>query len=139
MRALLVHANKFQSKIEELSTRPASIVSEDSVRPDRELSNCLVVLFCVEKGDTEQSLQKLYEEIQSMSHETKLKRIMISPFVHLSNTIAEPDVAKLFYEKLVSRFAGTDFEIETSHFGYHKSLLLDLKGYPGAFRYREFL
>jgi len=63
---------------------------------------------------------------------------MISPFVHLSNKIARPEVAKQLYELLIDKFIDLDFVIKSSHFGYHKSLLLDIKGHPGSFRYREF-
>jgi len=64
--------------------------------------------------------------------------MMISPFVHLSSNIAKPDVAKKLYKQLTGKFIGSDFVVKTSHFGYHKSLLLEIKGHPGSFRYREF-
>ena len=63
---------------------------------------------------------------------------MIAPFAHLSNQTAEPKLAKRLYAELVEKFNETVFKVETSQFGYHKSLLLEIKGHPGSFRYREF-
>ena len=98
----------------------------------------LTVLFCVEKGDDEIKVENLFTEIIRATTDFSTKKIMIAPFVHLSNNIASPSVAKELYEALVGKFQGLDYTLETSHFGYHKSLLLRVKGHPGSFRYREF-
>ncbi|MEK7580384.1 MAG: threonyl-tRNA synthetase editing domain-containing protein [Patescibacteria group bacterium] len=138
MRALLLHVNKFQVKVVEESTRPQDIQPEKRHSDSEEMEQCLVVFFCIEEGDTEKQLKKLYEEILKTADEIQTKNLMIAPFVHLSKNIAEPNVAKYFYENLMQRFKQTAFNLKSSHFGYHKSLLLDIKGHPGSFRYREF-
>lgn len=102
------------------------------------MEECLVVFFCVEEGDSEKQLNELYEEIVKASDEVKTDNLMIAPFVHLSSKIAKPEVSKELYEKLMGMFEGKDFAVKSSHFGYHKTLSLDIKGHPGSFRYREF-
>jgi len=138
MRALILHANKFATKVIAKSNWPKGIEPETQKSPSEEMEECLVVFFCVEKEDTQKQLDSLYKEILKTAEEVKTANLMISPFVHLSKNIASPKVAKGLYEKLMEKFKKTNFIIKSSHFGYHKSLLLDVKGHPGSFRYREF-
>lgn len=138
MRALLLHANKFKVNIIERSSRPYGIVPEEQRSPAEEMDECLVAFFCVERNDTANQLDQLYEEIKRTAVEVSTTNLMISPFVHLSKNIADPAKAKVFYESLLNKFDKSIYTINSSHFGYHKSLLLDIKGHPGSFRYREF-
>ena len=138
MRALLLHANKFASKVIARSNRPKGIEPEKRKFLTENMKDCLVVLFCVENGDSEKQLRKLYQEILKTADEVKTTNLMIGPFVHLSKNIAKPNVAKDLYETLMKKFEKTHFIIKSSHFCYHKTFLLDIKGHPGSFRYREF-
>jgi threonyl-tRNA synthetase len=138
MRSLILHADRFATKVVKESNWPEGIKPEKRKNDSEQMKKCLVVFFCVEHGDGENQLNALYDEILKTADEIKTKNIMLSPFVHLSKNIAEPDVAKKLYEQLMNKFAGPTFVVKSSHFGYHKSLLLDIKGHPGSFRYREF-
>lgn len=138
MRSLILHADKFATKVIEESKWPKGINPEKRKSDSEEMKKCLVVFFCVEEGDGEKQVDAIYNEILKTADEVKTKNLMISPFVHLSSKIAKPGVAKTLYEQLMGKFIGSDFVVKSSQFGYHKSLLLDIKGHPGAFRYREF-
>lgn len=138
MRALILHVNKFKTNITEESTLPQGIIPEKRDSLLEEIDEGLVIFFCVEKSDKNKQLEELYEEIIKSAHEVGAKNLMIAPFVHLSKQIADPEMAKDFYETIIKKFENDDFIVKSSHFGYHKSLLLDIKGHPGSFRYREF-
>jgi threonyl-tRNA synthetase len=138
MRSLILHANKFQTKVIKVSNRPKGIKPENKKSHSENMKDCLIIFFCVEEEDSIKQLNKLHKEILKTADEVNTKNIMISPFVHLSQNIAKPSVAKKLYEKLLDKFKKSDFVVKSSHFGYHKSLLLDIKGHPGSFRYREF-
>lgn len=138
MRALILHASEFATKVIAKSNLPIGIEPEKRKSLAEDMKDCLVVFFCVENGDTEKQLAELYQEILKTADEVKTANLMIAPFVHLSKNIAKPNVAKELYEKLMNKFEKTNFIVKSSHFGYHKSLLLDIKGHPGSFRYREF-
>lgn len=138
MRALILHANEFKSKLIVKSNRPKNIKSEEKETNSEEMKQCLVVFFCVEEGDKIKQLNQLYKEIIKAANEVKTKNLMIGPFVHLSKNIAKPKVAIELYQKLMKKFEDTDFVLKSSHFGYHKTLELNIKGHPGSFRYREF-
>lgn len=122
----------------EQSKRPYGIVPEKRRAIAENMAQCIVVFFCVEQNDTEKQMDELCREVIKTSDEFGNKNLMISPFVHLSKNIAKPEVAKKFYEDVLKRFEKSDFNVQSSHFGYHKSLLLDIKGHPGSFRFREF-
>jgi len=138
MRTLILHSNKFKTEVIAESNWPKGIEPEKRKASSEELNNCLVVFFCVEEGDSLKQVEDLYQEILKSSDEVKTKNLMIAPFVHLSKNIAKPKVAKELYEALMKKFENTEYTVKSSHFGYHKSLLLDVKGHPGSFRYREF-
>ncbi len=138
MRSLILHADKFATKVIEKSKWPKGVCPEEKKFDSEEMAKCLVVFFCVEESDGKEQVDAIYDEILKTADEVKTKNLMISPFVHLSNKIAKPAVAKQLYEQLMGKFIGSDFVVKSSHFGYHKSLLLDIKGHPGSFRYREF-
>lgn len=138
MRSLILHADKFATKVIEKSKWPKGVSPEEKKSDSEEMEKCLVVFFCVEEGDGKKQVDAIYAEILKTADEVKTKNLMISPFVHLSNKIAKPAVAKQLYEQLMGKFIGSDFAVKSSHFGYHKSLLLEIKGHPGSFRYREF-
>jgi len=138
MRALILHANEFATKVIAKSNHPKGICPEERKSNSENMKEGLVTFFCVEEGDTEKQLNELYHEILKASDEVKTANLMIAPFVHLSKKIAKPEIARKFYEILMEKFKKTNFVVKSSHFGYHKSLLLDIKGHPGSFRYREF-
>ncbi|EKD43573.1 MAG: hypothetical protein ACD_72C00217G0002 [uncultured bacterium] len=139
MRALILHTNRFETKVIMGSNWPKGIISETVSSTEKiELENCLTIFFCVEESDTEKQLDELYTEIIKTSDEIQTNNLLISPFVHLSNNIAKPALAKSLYERLVKKIDNTKYNVKSSPFGYHKSLMLDIKGHPGSFRYREF-
>ncbi|MFA7253969.1 MAG: threonyl-tRNA synthetase editing domain-containing protein [Patescibacteria group bacterium] len=138
MRALLLHVNKFEVNVIEESRRPFGIVPETKKGTSEKMEQCLVAFFCIEKTDTEKQLDELFREIIKTAKEFSTENLMISPFVHLSKNISDPKTAKKYYLELLKRFKATEFNIQSSYFGYHKRLLLDIKGHPGSFRYREF-
>lgn len=138
MRALLLHANQFKTNLVSPSNWPSGIVPETKKTNSEHMSDCLVCFFTVENGDSEAQIQAFHHEIIKTAQEVGTKNLVLSPFVHLSHNIAPHETAKALAAALVNSFSDTDYTITTSHFGYHKSLLLDIKGHPGSFRYREF-
>lgn len=138
MRSLILHANRFSTDVVAESNMPEGIVPETKKSDSEAMEECLVIFFCVEEGDGEKQINDLHGEILKAADEVKTRNLMVAPFVHLSNRIAKPDVAKSLSFFLMGKFSGTEFVVKSSHFGYHKTLVLDVKGHPGSFRYREF-
>ncbi|MBS3120803.1 hypothetical protein J4420_03740 [Candidatus Woesearchaeota archaeon] len=139
MRALLLHTNRFESTLTEGSTRPKGIQPEERRATKEYMENCLTVLVCMEKNDSLDQVKALYEEIQKSANDIKVCNILIVPFVHLSHNVASPPQAKELSDTLVKQLSHPPFTVASSHFGYHKSWILDIKGHRCAYKYREFV
>ena len=158
MKALILHANEWLVRAESPSTRIGNsepegwLGSEDDTGegPPRPLSDtlvaeqmeeCLVVLFQVELGDSEETARNLCRKLKKTAKEFKTRRVMVSPFAHLSNNRPEPEVAKVLSALVVKTCEDWNlngdpgWEIASSHFGWNKSLMLNVKGHPNAFKH----
>lgn len=138
MRSLIIHANKFESKTVESSNKPVGIVPEEDKESLKQMEDCLLVLFCIEKEDSEKQVEQLYLKVLKDAKQVKVKNIMVTPFVHLSRNIASPDTAKSLYFLFLNKMKATSYNTNYSHFGYAKHFLIDTKGHRYAFKYREF-
>ena len=81
--------------------------------------------------------EKLYSEIEKICEDTKRDWVVLIPFAHLSNKLAQSQIAKNILGHLQSRVEGS-FKTLKAHFGSDKELLLHIAGHPGNARYREF-
>ncbi len=138
MRALLFHCRNYGIKVGKLSNRPKDIRPEEILEKEQNCSDCIVVLVTVERGDDIKKCSfGLLKEIIKMKKEVGHKNVVILPFAHLSNNLAESEIVI----KIISFIEDNlkkDFNVIRSHFGSHKDLLLDIYGHPGNARYREF-
>ena len=138
MRALLFHCKNYRIKIDKLANRLKDIMPEEVNEKEKKSSDCIVILITIEKGDEiEKVSNKLIIEVQKMSEDVGSKNVVLLPFAHLSNNLATSEEA-IRAIKLVEEILINKYEVVRSHFGSHKSLLLDTYGHPGNVRYREF-
>lgn len=138
MRALLFHCKEYETKIGRLATRPAHLVPEKIKERKQRCEDCIVAFITVEKdGNVQAASLALANEIAKMSEQAGYKKIVLVPFVHLSNNIAG---TKESFQALnwVEQQLQERFRVMRAHFGSHKSLLLNVYGHPGNVRYREF-
>jgi hypothetical protein len=63
MRSLILHADKFATKIIEESKWPKGIDPEKRKSDTEKMEKCLVVFFCVEENDGEKQVDAIYQEI----------------------------------------------------------------------------
>lgn len=138
MRALLFHCRNYRVKINKLANRPNNIIPENVNENEQNLRDCIVVLITIEKNDEFENVsKKLSKEITRMTKDIGRNDVVILPFAHLSNNLANSkdcvETLNLIEEKIKN-----DCNIMRAHFGSHKSLLLDIYGHPGNARYREF-
>jgi hypothetical protein len=138
MRALLFHCRNYKVKIDRLANRPENISPEEVKEKDQIQEDCVVALITVEKGDhLKANCNKLIKEIETMCKEVAHGKVVVLPFAHLSNNLADSSDGIKAME-LVENELRKKFEVLRAHFGSHKSLLLDIYGHPGNARYREF-
>jgi hypothetical protein len=103
------------------------------------MEECLVVLFQVEEHDKAKCVRELCRDVQKIARKVGTNRVMLSGFAHLSHSRPDPMVAKdLFLQVITTCQEWPEFEVKSSHFGYNKTLLLDVKGHPDAFKHRSY-
>jgi threonyl-tRNA synthetase len=103
------------------------------------LNDVLVVFTAVEAGDDENVGKNAIDEIKNFLKNLKLNRILIYPFVHLSNNPAKPNEA-LKILKVMEAYA-KELKIETyrAPFGWNKRITNAVKGHPLAEQSKVFV
>ena len=139
MRALLFHCKNYGNKIGKLADRPSNVAPEDIRENEQSCEDCVVALITIEKGDNISiNAHALADEIAKMTFEVKRESVVILPFAHLSNNLANSEDSLKCLDIIEKDLAKQKFKVHRSHFGSHKELLLDIYGHPGNARYREF-
>ncbi|HAH04271.1 MAG: Threonine-tRNA ligase [Parcubacteria group bacterium GW2011_GWA2_43_17] len=158
MKALILHANEYLVHAESPSTRIGDCEPEEWLGSDdntgegpprplkqafvaERMEECLVVFFQVEEGDTEVMARSLCRYLKKCAKQFKTQRVMVAPFAHLSGSHPDPEIAKDLSSlvfKLCEKWNVNGhhvWEIGSSHWGWNKSLKLDVKGHLNAFKH----
>ena len=137
MKLLMWHCKEFDVKITGISDRPKTIKPEKQRSENEQMKNCIVSMITVEIQDDNSTAKLVKEEIKKFAEDTKSKNIVLMPFVHLSNNIADSQKSIELMD-VIETDLKENFKILRSHFGYHKELLLHTFGHKTNVRFREF-
>jgi hypothetical protein len=138
VRAILFDCKEYKTTIVGVANRPADIEPEPVKKKGQQCGRCIVAFVTVEKQDDPEFVaQKLAAEISKMAFECKRKRVVLRPFAHLSHNLALSEKCKETFDFLELLLKQKHSVIRT-HFGSHKTLLLNVLGHDGNIRYREF-
>ncbi|UCD04422.1 MAG: hypothetical protein JSW73_02195 [Candidatus Woesearchaeota archaeon] len=84
-------------------------------------------------------MEQLVKRIEELNNQFyKLNKILVIPFVHLSNKIATPKKALGFVKKLEQILKKKDFNVQSLSFGTCKKFLFEIPGQPADVSYFEF-
>ncbi|MGC8669640.1 MAG: threonine--tRNA ligase [Candidatus Micrarchaeia archaeon] len=111
--------------------KPEASVYEDSSEKKVSIDDALALLVCVEKGDTNETADAAIKEAAETMDKLKRNRLVLYPFAHLSNNLAEPKDAMQIINYMFNSLSGK-FETKKAPFGWNKGLKLDIKGHPLA-------
>ena len=140
MRGLIFKASYFYSKDKLRSTWPEAISEYGSFDKAAETGrNIIVIWVCIESNDKEEYLRSLTKRVKELNKQFyKLKHIILFPFAHLSNKLANPKKGREFISKLSILLGKEGFQVDTISFGTHKDIKLEVPGQPAAVSYFEF-
>ncbi len=124
MRVLLIHSDF----IEVIPKEKALKEADEKVEKIKE-EEALVVFTAVEEGDGEEVLKDVENEVIELSKKLNVRRIVLYPYVHLTNTPSSPKKAKELLQKLEERLRKS-FEVKRAAFGWYKAFNLKAKGHP---------
>jgi len=135
MRILQTHSDWIEYEPIEKEIAQAEEVEKKVYR----IEEVLVAFTAVEENDDESLAKKAIEEIKSFMENLKIKKLLIYPFVHLTNNPAKPsDALKIL--KFMENYA-KELKIETyrAPFGWNKRITNAVKGHPLAEQSRVFI
>ncbi len=129
MRILLLHSDFL-----EFEPKKKAIESAEKVDLKKEkFEECLVVLSAVEKGDAENMdsvVKKTVSEIKDVASKVGTKRIVIYPWVHLTDNPEDGSKSLEVLESLRSKVESDGYEVHRAPFGWYKAFEIKVKGHP---------
>jgi len=137
MKILTIHSDFIE--FEPVSKAIAN--AEEVEKFKKKIDNCLVVFSSVEKADEKDwqgTAKKAVEEIEDIANQVKEKRIVVYPFVHLSNTPSSPDIALKTVKEIERILKEKNYETYRAPFGWYKAFNIQCKGHPLAELSRTF-
>lgn len=128
MRILQLHSNFIEYELIEKELELAELSEEKTKRFEE-----IVVLFTsIEKDDNEEIAKKAIEEIKSSLEEIKVNKILIYPYAHLSNNLANPQKALEIIKEMEKYAKKLGIEVYRAPFGWCKKFNISIKGHPLA-------
>ncbi|MBS3086774.1 threonine--tRNA ligase [Candidatus Pacearchaeota archaeon] len=129
MKILTLHVDYINFKPLKKALKSVSDLSEQE-KKEQKVSEALVVLTAVEKGDSVQaSVSELVKNVKDVASQVKAKNIVLYPYAHLSSNLASPNIAVEILEKAEKELS-KDFKVTKAPFGYYKEFELKVKGHP---------
>ncbi len=135
MKILTLHSDFI-----EFEAKKKAIKEPEPLKNKKEkINECLVVFISVEKRDEanpENAAKNLVKNIKDIASQVKAEKIVLYPYVHLTNTPSSPKTALKVLDEAEKGLKG--FEVHRSPFGWYKSFNISVKGHPLSELSREF-
>ncbi|MEM0118217.1 MAG: threonine--tRNA ligase [Conexivisphaerales archaeon] len=134
MKVLQLHADH-------ISFRPVAkeIASAEECEPREYSYDELAVLFtAIEESDDEAVVQQAASELKKSLTNIKAEKVLIYPYAHLSQNLAEPEKALMLITALQYALSDQGFKVERAPFGWNKSFEIRVKGHPMAEQAKSF-
>lgn len=111
--------------------KPEASVYEETKEKHAEIEDALVLWVCVEKGDTDETADAALKDAINYMQKVGRKKLVIYPFSHLSNNLAEPKEAISILERMY-KSVPKGIEAKKAPFGWNKKFSIEMKGHPLA-------
>ena len=129
MKILTLHVDYINFKPLKKALKKIAELSEKE-KEGQKVGESLVVLTAIEQGDlVKESVEKLVENIKDIAGQVKTKKVVLYPYAHLSNNLAEPETAENVLRETEKELKKT-FDVVRAPFGYYKEFELKVKGHP---------
>lgn len=130
MKILSLHCDYIKFKPLKKALKKVEVLSEKE-KKGNSVKEALVILTSVEKGDGVNIVNNFVKEIEEIAKQVKTNKIVLYPYVHLSNNPSSPEIAVEVLdktEKELKKIKG--FSVVRAPFGYYKEFELKVKGHP---------
>lgn len=131
MKLLLIHSDHIEYEAKKKAIKNPEEIGEKKKR----IEECLVAFQATEKGDEKDKgevASKAVEEIKKVADRVKADKVVLYPFVHLTDKPSSPGTALEILDAEEEELRETELEIYRSPFGWYKSFEVKCKGHPLA-------
>ncbi len=128
MRILQLHSNFIEYEPIEKEISEAEDIEKQRVRLDEVITS----FIAVEKNDEEEIISHAIEEIIAWKDKIKCNKILLYPYAHLSDNLANPIYAKETIKRIEESLRAHGIETYRAPFGWTKSFMINVKGHPLA-------
>lgn len=135
MRILQLHTNF----IEFTPIDKEVVEAEESDRKRRRFKDIIVLFTAVEEGDSEQIAQRAITDVKSFLEKIGGNRVLIYPYAHLSNNLADPGSALKIIEKMEKKAKEKGINVYRAPFGWNKQFSISIKPYPLSEQLRTYV
>ncbi len=138
MRALLIHADKFEYK-SQTATKVAEELPEDHEKKHKS-KDALVVFSTIESKDEEVDAVAgaAASDILDVMAKVEAERVVLYPYAHLSPDLAGPELAVKVLKATEEAIRTGGAEVHRAPFGWYKSFEISCKGHPMSELSREY-
>ncbi len=134
MKILQLHSDFIEFEPVKKETKNAEDVEKKPTR----LEDILVLFICVEDGDTEEIGKAAINETKEFMKNLKVNKILLYPYAHLSNNLANPENALNVMKSMEQYSNSLNIETSRAPFGWAKKFSISVKGHPLAEQSRAY-
>jgi threonyl-tRNA synthetase len=132
MRILQLHSDF----IKYLPVEKEIELAEEVEIKEYEYKDILVLFTAIEGGDTENTVKRAVEEIKSSLQQMKVNKILIYPYAHLSDNLANAEESLKIIKKFEAEAKKLGIEVYRAPFGWTKEFNIKIKGHPLAEQFK---
>ncbi len=134
MRILQLHSNfiVFKPVQKEIPT------AEEAESKETRLEEVVVLFTAIEEGDDTMTAKKAVDDLRAFLGRTKVNRILIYPFAHLSSNLSKPNEALQVIKDMETYAKEKGIETYRAPFGWNKQFTISIKGHPLAEQARSY-
>lgn len=130
MRLLFIHADYMEFETKK-KTKFAEELTETTKK--NRVEEALVIFTSVEKEDEgfkDEVVKRYMENLKEIADQLQINRVLIYPYVHLTNSPSSPAFAQEIVKELENAVRNHGYEVIRAPFGWYKSFNLKAKGHP---------
>jgi len=132
MRLLFIHSDHLEFEARE-EAGPDDLAETEGVPMEGRMEECVTAFISVEsddEADLDGVVANATDELRDVTGQLNTNRVVLYPYAHLSEDLADPDAAKSVMRDLESELEGEGYEVLRAPFGWYKSFEVACKGHP---------
>ena len=114
-------------------------LAEEAKKQENRIEDAVVLFTAIEKNDDLSLVNEAIEELHIFLKNLKVNRILIYPFAHLSNNLADPSSALKLLKEMERQAKRKKILTFRAPFGRTKQFTIAIKGHPLAEQSRSYL